>query len=302
MPSSNSNVLSTRKILLDEFQLEMASAIKDRKSTDALRASLKSLERPEVFELLAESLEIEGFDDSNTYWTCIYDLQNRPESETFEICQSWTNSKRPKLRRAACGVLGQLGYNACLPFKTSSQPLLERLLADIDPEVVTAALFALGKLDVGNLELILPHAKHPDPMVRHAVAYALLSRYEPMANRILIELSTDLETTVRDWATFGLGSEDRDDLPEIREALAARLGDEDSDTRGEAIIGLAQRKDPRVVAVIQKELGSDSVGTLTLQAIEEMPNKTFIESLEKWLALNPGDEELLSALKACNSI
>jgi len=302
MQSSNSNSISAKKLLLDEFQLELASDSNDWNSTNALRTSLKSLKRPEVFELLAETLEVEGFYDSNSYWSCIYDLQYRPEPETFEACRSWTTSQQSKLRRAACGILGELGTQENLPFKASSEPLLERLLADADTQVIAAVLFAMGKLQIGNLELILPLAKHPEPDVRHAVAFALLSRCEPLANRMLIELSTDLETKVRDWATFGLGSEDRDDLPEIREALAARLGDEDSDTRGEAIIGLAQRKDPRVVAAIQKELGSDSVGTLTLQAIVEMPNKTFIESLEKWLISNQGDEEFLSALKACNSI
>lgn len=302
MPNSNSKVLMTRKLLLDEFRLEMASDTNDWNSTDALRASLKSLKRSEVFELLAEILEVEGFDDSTSYWTCVYDLQNRPETETFEACLTWTTSQRSKLRRVACGILGELGTQENLPFKASSELLLEKLLADANIQVIAAALFAMGKLHVGNLELIFPLAKHPEPEVRHAVAYALLSRYEPMANRMLIELSTDLETKVRDWATFGLGYESRDDLPEIREALAARLDDKDFETRDEAVLGLAQRKDPRVIATIQKELESDSIGTLILQAIEEMPHRSFIQPLERWLATNPGDEELSTALKACNSI
>ena len=302
MPNSNSNVLKARKLLQDKFQREMASGTNDWDSTIALSTSLKSLKRPEVFALLAESLEVEGFDDSDSYWSCIYDLQYRPEPETFEACRTWTTSQRSKLRRAACGILGELGTQENSPFKASSELLLEKLLADADTQVIAAALFAMGKLHVGNLELIFPLAKHPEPEIRHAVAYALLTRYEPLANRMLIELSTDLETKVRDWATFGLGDETRDDLPEIREALAARLGDKDFETRSEAVLGLAQRKDLRVVAAIQKELESDSIGTLILQAIEEMPHRSFIQPLERWLATNPGDEEISTALKACNSI
>jgi HEAT repeat protein len=298
MQNSNSNAISAKKLLLDEFQREMASDTNDWNSSNALRASLKLLKRHEVFDLLAECLEIENFDDSNSYWSCIYDLQYRPEPETFEACQTWTKSQRSKLRRAACGILGELGCQENLPFKASSVPLLEKLLADADTHVIAAALFAMGKLQIGNLELIFPLTRHPEPEVRHAVAYALLPRYEPMANRMLIELSTDLETKVRDWATFGLGCESRDDIPEIREALAARLDDKDFETRGEAVLGLAQRKDPRVIATIQKELESDSIGTLILRAIEEMPQPSFIQPLERWLAKNPGDEDISAALKA----
>jgi HEAT repeat protein len=63
----------------------------------------------------------------------------------------------------------------------------------------------------------------------------------------LIGLSADREGGVRDWATFALGVQIERDTPEVRDALAARLGDDDPSTRAEAIRGLAQRGDARAV-------------------------------------------------------
>jgi hypothetical protein len=51
----------------------------------------------------------------------------------------------------------------------------------------------------------------------------------------------------------GLGAIDVD-TPEIRAALLSRVADEDEMTRGEALVGLARRKDQRVVEPLVKEL------------------------------------------------
>jgi HEAT repeat protein len=118
---------------------------------------------------------------------------------------------------------------------------------------------------------------------------------------MLIDLSTDEVAKVRSWATFGLGFVARGDLPKIREALVARLKDADHETRGEAILGLAERGDTRVNFAIQHELASDNLGSLALQAIEIMPSKSFIKLLQKWSLTNPGDDDILRALEACKN-
>jgi hypothetical protein len=63
----------------------------------------------------------------------------------------------------------------------------------------------------------------------------------------LVELSRDRDGSVRDRATFGLGAMVDRDTPQVREALAARLGDTEADTHEEAICGLAARGDPRAM-------------------------------------------------------
>jgi HEAT repeat protein len=58
------------------------------------------------------------------------------------------------------------------------------------------------------------------------------------------------------------------DTPEIRAALVARLDDPDDESRSEALVGLARRGDRRVVPALLKELHSDSVGSLAIEAAE----------------------------------
>lgn len=73
---------------------------------------------------------------------------------------------------------------------------------------------------------------------------------------------------MRDWATFGLGQQCDLDTHEIREALVARLNDPDDDTRDEAIMGLARRKDARAIPAIERELRASEFGSLVLEAAE----------------------------------
>lgn len=112
--------------------------------------------------------------------------------------------------------------------------------------------------------------EHRDPRVRYGVTHALLGQDDPRAIDLLLRLSSDRDADVRDWATFGIGTLSDLDTSEIRGALAARLDDPHDDTRGEALIGLARRKDLRVVPALMKELSSDCVGTLAVEAAEEI--------------------------------
>ncbi|OYV95779.1 MAG: hypothetical protein B7Z73_01935 [Planctomycetia bacterium 21-64-5] len=97
---------------------------------------------------------------------------------------------------------------------------------------------------------------------------ALTGHEEQAAIECLIRLSRDSDSDVRDWATFGLGSQCDLDTPQIRDALAARLDDTDDDTRHEAIVGLARRQDRRAIAAVGRELSSDCVSSLVLEAAD----------------------------------
>jgi hypothetical protein len=100
-----------------------------------------------------------------------------------------------------------------------------------------------------------PRRAHPDPDVRLAVTRALPGGVEhPSAKaqvaQALIRLTNDDSSDVRDDAVFGLGSILDLDTAEIRDALRARLFDSDLDTRLEALVGLAERRDPTVLALL----------------------------------------------------
>jgi HEAT repeat protein len=98
---------------------------------------------------------------------------------------------------------------------------------------------------------------------------------DPRAVDALIDLSHDQDAQVRDWATFALGEQIPLDTPVVREALADRLADPDDETRHEAIMGLALRGDRRVIPIIARELASDSVHYLAVEAATAMPNPQF---------------------------
>jgi HEAT repeat protein len=124
------------------------------------------------------------------------------------------------------------------------------------------------------LPVLVRLARHADAEVRRAVAAALpilVDDESPAevtaAVGALVPLTRDDDPQVRDWACFALGSQLREvDLPELRDALAACLSDEDTDARCEALLGLALRRDRRVLPVLTERLAADDVWALEIDA------------------------------------
>ncbi len=269
---------------------------------EVFRESLRALSSREIMELLVGALGISASEDEQGYWCCVAELHRRTDPMIFESCALWATSGERRLRKASADVLSQLGYPEKHPFAQWSQAILEQLLKDAETGVVRAALFALGHLGIGELSAIVRYAEHPDVKVRRAVVHALLPRDEPLARQTLIELSRDVETEVRDWATFGLGTHSKVDSPKIRAALAERLTDADGETRGEALVGLAERKDPRVISAIATELARDDVGALAVEAAGRMPHESLLPPLETLLRANPDNRDIVEVIAACRSV
>jgi HEAT repeat protein len=110
----------------------------------------------------------------------------------------------------------------------------------------------------------------------------------------------DPEPLVREWATFSLSITEQD-TPEIRSALLERLRDDDFQTRSEAAIGLANRKEPAAIDLLIEHLQSDRVGQLYVEAAEIYADRRLrpaLVALSKWWDI---DQELLEkALAACS--
>ena len=136
--------------------------------------------------------------------------------------------------------------------------------------------------------------------MREATAHALGGRDEPAAIDALRLLTTDADRDVRNWATFGLGSQCESDSSEIRESLVARLADDDGEVRGEALVGLARRRDERAVAAIGAELARPEVTMLAIEAAALMPSRAFVTRLRALWNSGP-DHETLRALEACEA-
>ena len=66
----------------------------------------------------------------------------------------------------------------------------------------------------------------------------------------LIELTADRVDVIRDWATFGLGTQTSAMGPKARAALISRLDDVDSNTRHESLVALARRHERAAVPAL----------------------------------------------------
>lgn len=207
--------------------------------------------------------------DERRAWEAVAALHWRGTAEVLDRAAAFCRSRCPEERRLGADILGQLG----LPERTFPRRCVEILLgtlrAERNAEVLRCVLVALShQHDPEAVPAVVGFAGHADPEVRHAAVLALMGHDDALALRCLIALSRDDDPRVRDWAAFALGTQTDADFPELRDALAERLSDEDDDARGEAMVGLAGRKDPRAIPAIEKELAVPEPMPLALEAAE----------------------------------
>ena len=135
------------------------------------------------------------------------------------------------------------------------------------------------------------------------VARGLGSTEGPETEAALIALSHDDDPDVREWATFGLslqityaeGSAD----PAVRDALLARLTDEDEATREEALLALAELRDERVIAPLIAELRSGAFTNRLIWAIGNLGDSRFCAGLQELREWWTDSAEVDRALAAC---
>ncbi|MHB1556138.1 MAG: HEAT repeat domain-containing protein [Isosphaeraceae bacterium] len=240
--------------------------------------------------------------DEELAWDAICALQWRGTHEILGRAARLCESSCAFERRVGAKILGQLG----LPDRSFPGECLRVLLGVLEAEqdhgVLRAILIALSHL--GRPEAVLPacrYLRHVDPEVRHGVVLALMGHEDPQALVTLAELTKDREIHVRDWATFALGTQVEADTPDLREALADRLTDEDDDTRAEAIVGLARRGDRRMLPALREDLACGSVGTLAVEAAALIGEPLLYPLLEALQGSWDVDVELLEeALRTCS--
>jgi HEAT repeat protein len=224
--------------------------------------------------------------DEAIAWNAVVALHFRGTKEVLVKAETLAHSDRVAERSLAANILGQLGVPERSYPKECVSFLLEMLDTEKEADVLQAILMAL--YHQGSDDAIEPASRyydHPDAEVRHGVVMAMSGHEDPRAIDILIRLSHDQVANVRDWATFGLGTMTNVDSPALREALIERLTDSDYNTRCEAIMGLAKRRDSRVLPAISKELASDRVGYLIVEAVTLFPFPDFhapLMALKEW--------------------
>lgn len=250
--------------------------------------------------------------ETNACWEAIAELQARGSPQTLASAQKLARS--PNWRRRALGayIASQLRQGRASPAEYALEETHRLLLAALeDPhvEVVRAAVSGLGhRPNPAAVPELVRLASHRHHGLRWNVAVALGRYPQPLAVEALLRLMSDPDDDVRDWATFGMGSLQEVDTPEIRAALQRNLSDRDADVRGEALVGLARRRDGRVVEHLLEQLGPEC-RVYELDAAESMADPRLLGSLEALQALVrtfPSDDKdgywshrLAAAIDAC---
>jgi HEAT repeat protein len=239
----------------------------------------------------------------------VAEIHRRPDRLAFEAARALACSDHRADRVLGLDILAQIGYAQNRPWARETLPVLIAACDDGRPDVLSSAITALGHVsDPRGLAAALHHAAHPVDEVRFAVAAALPAiAGDPPADAgiaALIRLSADPDPEIRDWATFGLGSQIEADSTSLRQALAARLGDPDGDTAGEALLGLARRRDPLALPVVLSLL-EGSPGNLIVEAASALGSRAALPALHRlkmggWQQDDPRPSVLDEAISACS--
>ncbi len=242
-----------------------------------------------------------------TYWDNVRELRSRANENIFKSCIKLTKSSIPKERIIAIDILAQLGLTP-RPFdKESKKVFFDFLKKEKNLKVLFSTLYAIGhnndKLTSQDVELICSFQKSKNEGIRESLVSALLSVDTRLAIETLINLTNDKAAHIRDWATFGIGTQIDRDNKIIRGALWKRVDDKNQETKLEAILGLAKRKDNRVKEIIERELMNGEYGILLFEAIEELKDKDFIpfleQNLKKAKVVKGVKPEWIKDLKVC---
>lgn len=219
--------------------------------------------------------------DDERRWQAVTVLQDRGDREVFDAAVQLCASPERRYRELGVDVLGQ-NVASTKTFHDESVVAMLRLLEyEHDSGVLHSLGYALGhRGDPRCIEPLAALRTHPDADVRAGVVRGMLTHDDPLAVQTLIELSADTDSDVRNWATFGLGSQIDTDTSEIREALAHRLNDSDTETRGEAVVGLAVRHDERAVPAMLEDIRDGWDGLKVREAIEALPHPEVLAALE----------------------
>lgn len=249
-------------------------------------------------ELIKLALNTE---DEDEVWEIVPILHFRGNRELLEAAQKLCASEIPKERKLGVDILGQLGIPKRTFLNESLAILFKLLDTEKDSEVLYSIGIALGHIgDKRAIEPLVKFKNHPISEVRYGVTFGISGQEDKLAISTLIELSSDENEDVRNWATFGLGSQIDTDTIDIREALFQRLVDDEQEIRGEALVGLAIRRDERVVEPLIKDLSSNSVGSLVVEAAKEIGDARLYSALMQLKEWWNVDKNLLTeAINSC---
>jgi HEAT repeat protein len=245
--------------------------------------------------------------ESDETWDHVFALRNAGTPSVLAKALAWCQETDPFRRSIGVSILAQFG-NEGKGYPDEANAMIRTMIqTEKDHDVMTSLISAVHFRQLREgAEWLISLANHPSEDIRWRVAWGLPipNLRDPETDRraidTLMQLLSDPDPQVRDWATFSLSMTD-EDTPQLREALLERMQDPDFNTRSEAAMGLAKRKEPRGITLLLECLKSDRVGELYVEAAEIYAHsnlKPALVSLRKWWHVNP--ELLERAIAACS--
>jgi HEAT repeat protein len=249
-------------------------------------------------EIVSAALTTSCEEDSDEYWSAIRILQNRMTVPLVQRMRKLILQGSERQRQLAADVIAQ-GRAKNKEFSGECvQLLLDALKREDSSKVLSAICNALGHHKAENaIDALTKLQGHPAANVRLAVVHGLSCQDEPAAINSLISLSTDSDRDVRNWATFGLGSMTEADSIPLREALLARITEDDEEISGEALVGLALRADTRIAGPLLTAINKihevhREFGFLIVEAVEAVRVAALKHPNEAWLPILARCDEL----------
>ncbi|MBO0685145.1 MAG: HEAT repeat domain-containing protein [Candidatus Dormibacteraeota bacterium] len=220
--------------------------------------------------------------DEGHDWPAAEDLGR--SADGFSLARDLAAASDPIERAVAAHALGAMtdGNSAQAAEAVAVLSGMLRDAGDLHLEWSIADALRLCS-DEAAVEPLAALAGSSSASVRRTVAMglelAMSEDLRPAGLAALIRLSADPDGSVRDWATFALAELDSS-LPQVREALWARVEDPHYNTRSEALAGLAASGDREVVDRVRAELESDYVGRLIVQAAVDLGDRRLLGALQ----------------------
>ncbi|MET8868492.1 ankyrin repeat domain-containing protein [Nonomuraea sp. NPDC004580] len=243
----------------DGAESEQVQAQRGHAAIATLLEDAAGIETP-VDQLVARALAHRDVDeDAETWWIVADTLGKRADDDTYEALARLCVSEDAREREFGVDAIAQFGFSdGDKPYLERTLPLLEKMVTtEGNPQVLRSVLAALGHQgDPRALPYVLDVIGRPDHKRTITDPIALADVLPPDHEEglaLLISMSEDDDSEIRDWATAGLAGLSAD-TPQIREALAARLTDSDLRTVAEATRGLAVRGDERAAQGAQRVL------------------------------------------------
>ncbi len=217
--------------------------------------------------------------DEKASWKYVVKLHFRGGREVFKSAKALCFGKTVRERVLGIDILSQLGVKKRQYLVERFKVINETFKKEKSNKVLNAIAVALGYLEIKEgFPILKTLSESTDSDVRWAATYGLGSNKNQKSLDLLTKLSADRTAKIRDWATFSIGTLNEKDNPRIRKALWKRVKDSDYDTKCEAIVGLAQRKDHKIIPFVVTELKRKKVGDLIFEAAELLNIKNTARS------------------------